>query len=94
MVLDSCTQYEVDELEKIQIEAARIATAAIILVSVDSLYTETGLETLSSRRLNHKLLFLKMKSGLCPTYLSSLVPPSAGNNTAYSLRNANDIQTL
>ena len=35
-----------------------------------------------------------MKSGLCPTYLFSFVPPSAGNNTVYNLRNANDIQTL
>ena len=33
-----------------------------------------------------------MKSGLCPTYLSSLVPPSVGNNTVYSLRNASNIQ--
>ena len=94
VVWDNCTQYEVDELEKIQIEAARIVTGATKLVSIDSLYTETGWETLSSRRLNHKLLlFFKMKSGLCPTYLSSLVPPSVGNNTVYSLRNANDIQT-
>ena len=95
VVWDNCTQYEVDELEKIQIEAARIVTGATKLVSIDSLYTETGWETLSCRRLNHKLLLcFKMKSGLCPTYLSSLVPPSVGNNTVYSLRNANDIQTL
>ena len=65
------------------------------MVSIDSLYTETGWETLSSRRLNHKLLlFFEMKSGHCSTYLASLVPPSVGNNTVYSLRNANDIQTL
>ena len=65
------------------------------LVSIDSLYTETGWETLSSRRLNHKLLLLfKMQPGLCPKYLSSLVPHSVGNNTDYSLRNANDIQTV
>ena len=95
VVWDNCTQYEVDELEKIQIEAARIVTGATKSVSIDSLYTETGWETLSSRRLNHKpLLFFKMKSGLCPTYLSSLVPPSVGNNFVYSLRNANDLQTL
>ena len=59
VVWDNCTQYEVDELEKIQIEAARIVTRATKLVSIDSLYTETGWETLSSRRLNHKRLFLK-----------------------------------
>ena len=31
-----------------------------------------------------------MINGLCPNYLSSLVPPTVGNNTAYSLRNASD----
>ena len=93
VVWDNCNQYEFDELEKIQIEAVRIVTGATELVSVDSLYTETGWETLSSRRLNHKpLLFFKMKSGLCPTYLASLVPPIVGNNTVYSLRNATVIQ--
>ena len=35
-----------------------------------------------------------MKFGLCRTYLSSLVPPTVGNNTVLSLRYANDIQTL
>ena len=74
VVRDSCTQYEVDELEKIQIEAARIVTGATKLESIDSFYTETGWETLSSRRLNFKLLlFFKMKSARCPTYLSSLL---------------------
>ena len=47
VVWDNCTQYEVDELEKIQIEAARIVTGATKLVCIDSLYTETGWETLS-----------------------------------------------
>ena len=94
VVWDYCSQYEVDELEKIQIEAARVVTGATKFVSIDSLYTETGWKTLSSRRLNHKLLFFKTKSGLCPIYFSSLVPPSVGNNTVYSLRNANDIETL
>ena len=77
VVWDNCTQYEVDELEKIQIEAARIVTGATKLVSTDSLYTETGWETLSSRRLNHKLLlFFKMKSGVT-VYLAPLdsLPP-------------------
>ena len=38
--------------KKIKIEAARIVTGATKLVFIDSLYTETGWETLSSRRLN------------------------------------------
>ena len=35
VVWDNCTQYEVDELETFQIEAARIVTGATKLVSID-----------------------------------------------------------
>ena len=65
VVWDNCTLYEANELEKIQIEAARIVTGATKLVSIDSLYSETGWETLASRRKKHKLqLFYKMQNGL------------------------------
>ena len=92
VVWDNCTQYEANELEKIQIEAARIVTGSTKLVSIDVLYTETGWETLESRRNNHKLtLFYKMKSGMSPHYLTTLIPPIVGNTSTYILRNANDI---
>ena len=45
VVWDNCTLYEANEFEKIQIESARIVTGATKLVSIDSLYTETGWET-------------------------------------------------
>ena len=51
IVWDNCTQYEANELEKIQIEAARIVTGSTKLVSIDALYTETGLETVISTKL-------------------------------------------
>ena len=55
------TKYQEDELEKIQIEAARIVTGATKLVSHDNLYRETCWETLNSRRKQHKLtLYYKM----------------------------------
>ena len=41
-VLDNCTQYEKDDLEKIQIEAVRIATGTTKLVSIENLYSEIG----------------------------------------------------
>ena len=50
VVWDNCTQYEANELEKIQIEAARIVTGSTKLVSINALYTETEWETLESRR--------------------------------------------
>ena len=38
---DNCTQYEVNAMEKVQTEAARIVTGATKLVSLDKLYRET-----------------------------------------------------
>ena len=40
VIWDNCTQYEKDDLEKIQIEAARIATGTTKLVSHSNLYKE------------------------------------------------------
>ncbi|MCU7801465.1 MAG: hypothetical protein KZQ70_15375, partial [gamma proteobacterium symbiont of Lucinoma myriamae] len=95
VVWDNCTQYEVNDLEKIQNEAARIVTGATKLVSINSLLLETGWETLSSRRKKHKLqLFFKMQNGLSPDYLSSLVPPTVGSTSNYPLRNATNLHTI
>ena len=92
VVWDNCTQYEANELEKIQTEAARIVTGSIKLVSIDALYTGTGWEMLESRRNKHKLtLFYKMKSGMSLHYLTTLITPIVGNTSTYNLRNANDI---
>ena len=50
---------------------------------------------LNDRRRKHKLtLFYKMKSNLCPEYLSSLVPQTVNSISRYNLRNANDLQTV
>ena len=90
VVWDNCTQYEVNDLEKIQNEAARtcIVTGATKLASINSLLSETGWETLSSRRKKHKLqLFYKVQNDLSPNYLSSLVPPTVGSTSTYPLRN-------
>ena len=83
------------ELDKIQNEAARIATGATALVSIQALYDEVGWETLQTRRTNHKLsLFFKMQHDLAPTYLTNLVPPSVSETSRYALRNADDYTTI
>ena len=51
-------QYEKDDLEKIQIEAARIAIGTTKLVSIEHLYTEIGWEKLEIRRKNKKVTLL------------------------------------
>ena len=69
-IWDNCIQEEIQDIEKFQIEAARIVTGTTKLVSINSLYEETGWETLETRRKNHKLtLFFKMINGLSPQYL-------------------------
>ena len=95
VIWDNCTQYEKQELNKIQTEAARIATGTTKLVSLTALYKEICWETLEQRRHNHKLtLFYKMLNNITPLYLSSLVPQSISNISRYNLRNSNDLQTI
>ena len=95
VIFDNCTQYEKQELDKIQNEAARIATGTTKLVSLATLYKEICWKTLEIRRYNHKLtLFYKMMHNTTPLYLSSLVPQSVSNLSRYNLRNSNDLQTI
>ena len=93
---DNFTQYEKNELDKIQNEAARIATGATKLISLHALSNEVKWESLEERRRKHKLtlFFYKMKSKLCPTYLSSLVPQTVNSISRYNLRNASDLQKI
>ena len=90
VIWDNCTQQEKQDLEKVQMEAARIAKGTTKLVSLQKLYEEIGWETLEARRKKHKLvLFYKMLYNLSPLYLSYLVPPQVQNVSRYNLRNAN-----
>ena len=81
---NNCTRCELNELDKIQNGAARRVTGATRLASIDSLHTETDWETLGARRKTHKLtMFYKMKNGLCPYYLASLVHATVGSASTY-----------
>lgn len=92
---NNCTQYEKDELDKIQTEAARIVVGATKLVSLNTLYNEIGWERLEKRRRNHQLtMFYKMINHLTPFYLSSLIPQPVGATSRYNLRNSDDLQTV
>ena len=46
VVWDNCTQYEINAVEKIQTEAAKIVTGTSTLVSLEKLYNKTCRETL------------------------------------------------
>ena len=96
VVWNNCTRYEVNALEKIQLEAARIVTGGTKLVSLEVLYNERGWVLLETRRSKHKMcLFCKMNKSNSPNYLSSLVHNILKPTTHYSLRDATNIrQTL
>ena len=76
-IWDKCQQYEKDDLEKIQIQAARIANGTTKLVSIASLYSEIGWNSLDTRQ--------KMVNHLIPLYLSSLIPPTVNKTSGYNL---------
>ena len=95
IIWDNCTQCEKDELDKIQLEAARIVSGTTKLVSSASLYMELGWESLSSRRRKHKLvMFYKMINGLCRDYLAEMVPERVSQISSYNLRNSDDYLTI
>ena len=95
VIWDNCSQYEKDDLEKIQIEAARIATGTTKLISLNNLYKEICWDKLQKRRDDHKLtLFYKMYNNLTPYYLSSLIPQQVEAISQYNLRNAQDIRNI
>ena len=93
IVWDNCTQFEKQEIEKIQIEAARIAPGTAKIVSLNALYQETGWVTLEKRRENHKLvMFYKMyNNSVLPFFFSTTVNKQSSQ---YSLRNADNLQSI
>lgn len=89
VVWGNAFQYELDLLDKIQNECARIVSGATRLVSIENLNNEVNWETLEQRRYKHRLtLFYKIKHGIAPEYLSEPIPYQT--NTRYNLRNSND----
>ena len=91
-VWDGCSLIDSERLEKVQLEAARIVTGLPIYASKNSLYYETGWETLYTRRKNKKLrLLYQIINGNAPDYLLELIPPIRADVTRYQLRNSNQI---
>ena len=95
VIWDNCSQYEKDELEKVQIEAARISTGATKLNTINNLHKEICWDKLQKRCDDHKLtLFYKMYNNLTPNYLSSLIPQRVETISQYNLRNARDLRNI
>jgi hypothetical protein len=87
-VWDGCYERDIEKLEKIQLETSRIVTGLTKFASKDSLYFETGWETLANRRKNRKwTIFYKIHNKLCPSYLFNCLPPVTSDVNNYNLRN-------
>ncbi|MEW8548488.1 MAG: reverse transcriptase family protein [Candidatus Thiodiazotropha sp.] len=88
-VWDGCSQIDSDRLEQVQLNAARIVTGLPMFASLNSLYLETGWETLSERRKIKKLsLMYKIVNNDAPPYLQELLPNTVMNTSNYNLRNS------
>ena len=95
IIWDNIPDYLSNQLENIQIEAARIVTGGTKLTSRASLYGETGWDTLSDRRRKHKIFkFHGMFHNKTPQYLTDIVPQQLLRVHNYNTRQANNIQNI
>ena len=95
MIWCNFSQYQMDRLDKIQNEAARITTGCSRFVSIVDLKKECGWETLADRKFKHRIiLFYKMQNGQVPNYLCDLVPPTVGSTMSHNFRNSNNIHNI
>ena len=84
---DGCCSRDANKLEQLQLEAARIITGLPTFASKESLYFETGWETLGCRRRRRKLtLFHKIHNNIAPEYLNDCLNKYLVDNN-YNLRN-------
>ena len=87
VVWDNCTNVLKQDIEDVQIEAARTVTRATKLCNTQHMLSELQWDSLESRRKNHRLgLMYKMNTGLTPHYLSNLLPTASQDR--YALRNS------
>ena len=90
-VWDGCDQIDARRLEQVQLNATRIVIGLPIVWSLNSLYYETGWDTLAERRTNKQLnLMYKIILNDAPSYLSDLLP----NKVTYDLRNHQNFHVL
>ena len=85
-------QYIFDNIEKLQIEAARIVTGTNRYSSKELLYRETGWLQLSTRRSIHRLnLCRKIVNGTCPRHLRTKLNEYQTHTNPYETRGQNNL---
>ena len=82
--------YWMDQIERLQYQAALAVTGTWQGTSLNRIYEELGWESLSSRRWFRRLTqFYKIQNNLTPEYLRTPIPPSRAH--LFGLRSSNDI---
>ena len=95
VVWDNCTKREKENLDKVQIEAARIVTGITRSASINKIYKETGWLTIENRCKYQKLILIyKIINGLTPEYLHEIFPQNVSMRTSYHLRNIHQIDSI
>ena len=92
-VWDGCTQTDANRLEQIQLTTERIVTGLPVFASLNSLYLETGWESLAGRRKNKTLsLMYKIVNNEALLYLSDLLPRRFEAASNYNQRNSQNFK--
>ena len=94
VVWDGCAQQQSDQLESIQLAAARAVTGAMKTTSIAKLYEEIGWETLAKRREKAKLIQIyKIVHHIGPGYLREVFPyiPDVDTHFCHDTRRKFDI---
>jgi hypothetical protein len=87
IVWDNCTAVLSNLLEDLHLKALRVITGSVRGTSHQLLYEESGFCTLKERRRRHKLTaYKKITLGICPDYLSNLLPPLVSETNPYPRR--------
>lgn len=81
-----------NNLEQLQLQAARIVTVPPILGSIRLIYDKISFKTLAERRERRKIqLFYDIQYNNVSANLCNLIPPTIQSTAIYPLRNGNDI---
>ena len=87
VIWDNCSEQSSNSLENLHLEAIRIIIGAVRGTSHQKLYQESGFCSLKERRRRHKIVYYyKIINGMCPLYLSNLLPPLASEANPYHRR--------
>ena len=87
IIWDNCTDAQAASLENLHLDAIRTIIGAVRGTSHQKLYEESGFTSLNERRRRHRLIFyFKIIHGMCPSYLSNLIPNLVSERNPYHRR--------